>query len=59
MSTETRRNVEAVIDELHRDAARNIALAERSPKHRRHDARIYRERAEAALQAVAHLVGEL
>lgn len=51
--------IEFIIDGLHRDAAMNIALAERSPQHRRHDARIYKERAQAALQAVAHLEGEL
>jgi hypothetical protein len=62
MSTETRKSVEELIAELHYSAARNIALAEQSrieTPWRRHDVRIYRERAEADLLAVQHLEKEL
>jgi hypothetical protein len=62
MSTEVAKTIEEMIDELHREAATAIAQAADSQArfpHRRHDVRIYRERAEAALQAVKHLEGEL
>ena len=62
MSTETRQSVEEIIAELLRDAAMNLALKADSEARypwRRHDARIYAERAEAALRAVKHLEGEL
>jgi hypothetical protein len=62
MSTETRKSLDEVIDELHRSAARNIALANDSEARypwRRHDVRIYRERAQMDLLAAAHLMEEL
>ena len=62
MTVETRKNIESVIDELHRSAARNIALANWVKAEKpwlRHDARIYMERAQADLLAVQHLMEEL
>jgi hypothetical protein len=62
MTTRTRTELEALIDELHRSAARNIALkndVEARYPWRRHDARIYSERAQADLAAVRHLMEEL
>ena len=60
MSTAVRKSLEEVIDELHRDAARNIALAQ-DPRYTRTVAgsRICKERAEAALAAARHLMEEL
>ena len=58
MSTATE-ILEQVIDELHMSAARNIALANDSEARfpwRRHDVRIYRERAESDLAAARHLM---
>jgi len=58
MSTETRKSLEDVIAELHREAATALAMVDwtqREKPWRRHDVRIYRERAETALQAVKHL----
>lgn len=62
MTQRTRTELESMIDELHREAARELALAADSEARfpwRRHDARIYRERAEVALQSVKHLEQEL
>jgi hypothetical protein len=59
MTTATAQTISEMIDELHRDAARNLALAFDSEARfpwRRHDPRIYRERAQVALQAAAHLM---
>jgi len=59
MSTKTEAGIQEIIDELHRSAARNIALAEDSAARypwRRHDVRIYRERAEDDLAAARHLM---
>jgi hypothetical protein len=47
--------VEALVAELHREAATALAQAVRCPKHLRHDARIYKERAAVALEAVTYL----
>jgi predicted nucleic acid-binding protein len=62
MSTETRTNVEALIDELHRSAAREIALAvewKANYPWRLHDVPRAKERAEEYLLAARHLMGEL
>lgn len=62
MSTEVAQTIESIIDELHREAATALAMAKyihHEKCWRVHDERIYTERAEAALQAVAHLGGEL
>ena len=62
MSTQTRKSLEEVIDELHREAATALAMAayvKREKPWLRHDERTYTERAEAALQAVKHLEKEL
>lgn len=62
MSQKTRTELEALIDELHREVAMNIALCNDTQHRfpwRRHDARIYRERAEVALQSATHLAAEL
>ena len=61
MSTRTRENLEEVIIAgLLEEAAVAIRRTEQSdPRRRRHDQRIFKERAEAALQAVAHLEGAL
>lgn len=60
MSTKTRSELDALIDELHRSAARNIALSQQLEMLRRvHDTRIYLERAEADLAAARHLMEEL
>lgn len=59
MSTATSQTVEGLIDELHRSAARNIALKNQSEidfPWRKHDARIYGERAEADLAAARLLM---
>lgn len=59
MSTQTQNGIESIVDELHRSAARNIALKNQSEMDfpwRQHDARIYRERAEADLAAARHLM---
>lgn len=62
MSTETRKSLDEVIDELHRSAARNIAMAEWVKAEKpwlRHDERIYKERAQMDLLAAQHLLEEL
>lgn len=60
MTTTTRSHLEAVIDELHREAARQIALSTQ-PEYVRTVAgsRICKERAQECLQAAAHLMEEL
>lgn len=64
MSTETKRSLEDIIDELHREAA--TALAELAYQKEQFPWRkdvqpggVYEKRAEAALAAVAHLVGAM
>jgi hypothetical protein len=62
MSTRTRTELEALIDELHREAARQIALAEdwavRYPW-RKYDVPRAKERAQECLSAARHLMEEL
>ncbi len=62
MSTGTRTELEKLIDELHRSAAREIALAEdwkvRYPW-RKYDVPRAKERAQEFLTAAAHLMEEL
>lgn len=58
MSTAVSAGVEDIIAELQREAATNIALALRAPKYRRHDSRIYKERATVALDAAKLLEAE-
>jgi hypothetical protein len=62
MSTATRTALEAQIDELHEEAANALAWkahVEAAYPWRRHDSRIYAERAQVALQAARHLMEEL
>jgi len=62
MSTQTRSNLVALIEELRRSAARNRALALESHLDRpwrRHDVRIYMERELDDLRAIMILEGEL
>ncbi len=61
MSTKTQTGIQAIIDELHRSAARNIALAVDSEARfpwREHDVRIYKERAQKDIDAAALLIEE-
>lgn len=62
MRTETQIELLSMVDELHREAATALGWKAHTEKHfpwRQHDARIYAERAQAALQAAAHLIQEM
>ena len=60
MTTAARESVEAIIAALLKEAAAAIRGAEQPEvMRRRHDSRIHRERAAAALLAVKHLEGTL